>query len=58
MLRRYVAVALLSILLLTPLAVFAQQAAPSAAAPTAAQNNDPIDRIKDEGMNRSQVMKI
>src|SRR6185503_17525856 len=54
MLRRYAAVALLSIFVLSPNAVFAQQAAPAA---TTQQSNDPIDRIKDEGMNRSQVMK-
>ena len=57
MLRRYAAVALLSILVLSPNAVFAQQAAQSAPAVTITQSADAIDRIKDEGMNRSQVMK-
>lgn len=58
MLRRYAAVALLSIFALSPNALFAQQPAQSTPAPTAAaQNNDTVERIKDEGMNRSQVMK-
>ena len=57
MLRRYAAVALLSILVLSPNAVFAQQAAQSAPAVAITQSADAIDRIKDEGMNRSQVMK-
>ena len=58
MLRRLAAVALLSILVLSPNAVFAQQQAQSAAPATSSTpSNDPIDRIKDEGMNRSQVMK-
>jgi len=57
MLRRSAAVALLSILVLSPNAVFSQQAAPAAPAVTIIQSAAPIDRIKDEGMNRSQVMK-
>ena len=57
MLRRYAALALLSIFVLSPNAVFAQQAAQSAPAVTITQSADTIDRIKDEGMNRSQVMK-
>jgi carboxypeptidase Q len=57
MLRRFAAVALLSILVLSPNAVFAQQAAQSAPAVTITQSADAIERIKDEGMNRSQVMK-
>lgn len=57
MLRRFAAVVLLSILVLSPNAVFAQQQAQSAAAATSTPSNDPIERIKDEGMNRSQVMK-
>ena len=52
MLRRYVAVGLLVLSLLIPAAVLAQQPAPT---PTP-DPNDPIVRIKDEGMNRSQVM--
>jgi hypothetical protein len=56
MLRRSVIVALLLCsLLLQTLAVSAQQPAPQ---PTPAKDpNDPIERIKDEGMNRSQVMQ-
>src|SRR5678816_3486582 len=57
MLRRYAAVALLSVLILSPNAVFAQQPAQTAATQTTAPSTDPIDRIKDEGMNRSQVMQ-
>jgi carboxypeptidase Q len=56
MLRRYAAVALLSIFVLSPNAAFTQQPAATASAQTA-PSTDPIDRIKDEGMNRSQVMK-
>jgi carboxypeptidase Q len=56
MLRRYAAVALLSIFVLLPNAAFTQQPAATASAQTA-PSTDPIDRIKDEGMNRSQVMK-
>ena len=68
MLRRYAAVALLIISLVSPYALLAQQPAqtpstnaqstqqPSAQAP-AKDPNDPIERIKDEGMNRSQVMQ-
>ncbi|MDQ3472398.1 MAG: M20/M25/M40 family metallo-hydrolase [Acidobacteriota bacterium] len=57
MLRRYAAVVLLSILVLSPNAGLAQQATQNAPAVTIIQSADPIDRIKDEGMNRSQVMK-
>src|SRR6267143_118582 len=54
MLRRYVAVGLLVLSLLIPCAALAQQPAPT---PTPTPDpNDPIVRIKDEGMNRSQVM--
>ena len=49
MLRRHVAVGLLLLSLLAPSTMFAQQPAPD--------SNDPITRIKDEGMNRSQVMQ-
>ena len=51
-LRRYTAVLLLSLSLLAPSATFAQQPAAPAKDP-----NDPIERIKDEGLNRSQVMQ-
>jgi hypothetical protein len=54
MLRRYAAVGLLLVSLLAPSATFAQQPAPPQPAP---DPNDPIVRIKDEGMNRSQVMQ-
>ncbi|HKP72312.1 MAG TPA: M20/M25/M40 family metallo-hydrolase [Pyrinomonadaceae bacterium] len=67
MLRRYIALALFALLLLSPnaaLVVVAQQptASPSAQptptpAPTPTPDpNDPIVRIKDEGLNRPQVM--
>lgn len=52
MLRRNVAVGLLLLSLLMPGAALAQQPTPT---PTP-DPNDPIVRIKDEGMNRSQVM--
>lgn len=66
-LRRYTAVVLLILFLLSPVAIFAQQPAASASTtatqtPSASQTpakdpNDPIERIKDEGMNHSQVMQ-
>ncbi len=49
MIRRQFAAALLLFVLVAPYAVFGQQPQPN---PT-----DPIERIKDEGMNRSQVMQ-
>ena len=52
-LRRYTAVVLLLILAASPITLLAQQ---QAAAP-APDPNDPVQRIKDEGMNRSQVMQ-
>ncbi len=60
-LRRYAAVALLLSFAL-PGALFSQQPAagsqPSAQTQPAAQSsNDPIERIKDEGMNRSHVVE-
>src|ERR1051325_5062866 len=67
MLRRHAAFLLLFIFALSPIASFAQQPSPSpSASPTPAATaantpakdpNDPIERIKDEGMNRSQVMQ-
>ena len=69
MLRRNATIVLLFIVTISPLSVFAQQpsASPTPAAQTstpaqasatpAKDPNDPIERIKDEGMNRSQVMK-
>ncbi|MDQ1524399.1 MAG: carboxypeptidase [Pyrinomonadaceae bacterium] len=62
MLRRKIAVALLlacSLLANSLPAAVAQQpaAAPPAAAAQTPDPNDPIARIKDEGMNRSQVMQ-
>src|SRR2546421_2696403 len=70
MFRRNAALVLLFALLISPAATFAQQASTSrtTAAPAAATSqqspqtpakdpNDPIERIKDEGMSRSQVMQ-
>ena len=70
MFRRPAAVVLLLVLLTSPATTFAQQASASLtpAKPVAAPSqqtpqtpakdpNDPIERIKDEGMNRSQVMQ-
>jgi len=51
-LRRSAAVVLLLIFVISPLSLFAQQTT----APTP-DPNDPIQKIKDEGMNRSQVMQ-
>ena len=69
-LRRYTAVVLLVVLPLCPLIIFAQQQAQTSSTPAAAATqqpgqqatptpdpNDPIVRIKEEGMNRSQVMQ-
>src|SRR5258708_37004297 len=53
MIRRQFAATLLLFALLVPCAAFGQQ--PGAQTP--ADPNDPIVRIKDEGMNRSQVMQ-
>lgn len=60
MLRRHATVVLLFVLLVAPGTVFAQQPTPSPTptSTTAPKDpNDPIERIKDEGLNRSQVMK-
>src|ERR1700730_15717123 len=70
MLRRYTAVVLLIAFSLSPSIVFGQQPTPTSSIPAAAQPqqpgqqpaptpdpNDPIVRIKDEGINRSQVMQ-
>ncbi len=68
MLRRCVALVLVLVFALAPNAIFAQQPTqspsnqPSAQGPRSQQTpakdpNDPIERIKDEGMNRSQVMQ-
>ena len=54
MIRRQFAATLLFFALLVPYAAFGQQ--PGAQQP-APDPNDPIVRIKDEGMNRSQVMQ-
>src|SRR6188474_3876717 len=53
-LRRSAAVVLLLIFFISPVSLLAQQQTPAAPAP---DPNDPINRIKDEGMNRSQVMQ-
>src|SRR5437667_179937 len=66
--RRHPAVVLLLWFLLSPGGTFSQQPAQNASAQPAAQQqpaqqtpakdpNDPIERIKDEGLNRSQVMQ-
>lgn len=63
--RRFTAVVLLVFFVLAPLGALAQQQTqnPTPAIRAASQSapakdpNDPIERIKDEGMNRSQVMK-
>src|SRR6478672_13862490 len=67
MLRRYVALLLLSIFVLLPAITVAQQPTPtpvvvpvtpqSGTRVATADPNDPIVRIKDEGLNRSQVMQ-
>src|SRR5207253_939171 len=49
MIRRQFAAALLLFALVAPYAAFGQQPQPN--------STDPIERIKDEGMNRSQVMQ-
>lgn len=63
-LRRNVAVVLLIILFASPNVILAQQPQPAAPQPAAQtpqtparDPNDPIEKIKDEGMNRSQVMQ-
>ncbi|HEX6285434.1 MAG TPA: M20/M25/M40 family metallo-hydrolase, partial [Pyrinomonadaceae bacterium] len=62
--RRYAAIVLLLLLVISPAALIAQQPAqtPAAQTPQSAQTppadpNDPIVRIKEEGMKRSQVMQ-
>jgi len=55
-LRRYSAIVLLLIFLLSPATLLAQTQTTPQTAP-APDPNDPIVRIKDEGMNRSQVMQ-
>ena len=69
MLRRYAALALLVVFMFSPNAIFTQQ--PTQTPPNqvavriqqpgqqtpAKDPNDPVERIKDEGMNRSQVMQ-
>jgi hypothetical protein len=56
MLRRYTAVGLLVIFASLPCGILAQQRTQTSQAAAATDANDPIARIKDEGMNRSQVM--
>ena len=59
--RRYTAIVLLLIFAVCPLTLFSQTATQPAAQTTsqtsAPDPNDPIARIKDEGMNHSQVMQ-
>jgi carboxypeptidase Q len=54
--KRFIAIVLLWVLLVSNLA-FGRQNSPSSGA-TPKDPNDPIERIKDEGLNRSQVMQI
>src|SRR5689334_5469597 len=56
MVRRYAAIVLLLIFALSPVSLPAQTQQPQQPQTPAADPNDPIARIKDEGMNRSQVM--
>ena len=51
--RRYAAIVLLLVLVISPLSLLAQTAAQT----PAPDPNDPIQRIKDEGMKKSQVMQ-
>src|SRR5712691_10499452 len=55
MIRRQFAATLLLFALFVPYAAFGQQ--PGAQQQPAPDPNDPVVRIKDEGMNRSQVMQ-
>jgi hypothetical protein len=55
MIRRQFAATLLLFALLVPYAAFGQQ--PGGAQQPAPDPNDPVTRIKDEGLNRSQVMQ-
>ncbi|HEX7177099.1 MAG TPA: hypothetical protein VF240_17710, partial [Pyrinomonadaceae bacterium] len=58
MLRKRIAALLLCTLFLTGLPAQAQQVVVVNAPPQAkADPNDPVERIKDEGLNRSQVMQ-
>ncbi|MEP6718672.1 MAG: M20/M25/M40 family metallo-hydrolase [bacterium] len=67
MIRRHVALLLLSVFVLLPTITVAQQPAPTPVVAPATQGrgprtpakdpNDPIERIRDEGFNRSQVMQ-
>jgi hypothetical protein len=68
MLRRYAALLLLVVFVFSPNAIFTQQPTQTPSAPPTAMQqpaqqspasdpNHPIERIKDEGMNRSQVMQ-
>lgn len=60
--RRYAAIVLLLIFVLSPATLLAQTPAAQPSGGNAPQTpapdpNDPVQRIKDEGMNRSQVMQ-
>ena len=60
--RRYTAIVLLLIFAVCPGTLLSQTPAQQPAGQPAAQTpavdpNDPIQRIKDDGMNRSQVMQ-
>jgi hypothetical protein len=60
--RRYAAIVLLVIFVFSPATLLSQTPAAQPSGGNAPQTpapdpNDPIQRIKDEGMNRSQVMQ-
>src|SRR5689334_17064580 len=61
MLRRPLIAASLAVLLVAGTAIRAQPSPPDTSQadskPAAKASNDPVDRIKDEGLNRSEVMK-
>jgi carboxypeptidase Q len=55
--RRYAAIVLLLIFIVSPSTLLAQTPTQTPAQTPAPDPNDPIQRIKDEGTNRSQVMQ-
>jgi carboxypeptidase Q len=58
MFRRFVTVALVFCALLLQSFVVSAQQQPAAQSQPVKDPNDPIERIKDEGLNRSQVMQV
>jgi carboxypeptidase Q len=57
MIQRRVAATLLLLVLLVPYTAFAQQPFPQTPSRPTVDPNDPIAKIRDEGLNRSQVMQ-